>query len=168
MNVIVSSMRESYREKQRGQGNYKRKARWRARQRAERDRRPDRQTATSSLGTGSAQFRPLSALESAWTFRKCNAFMRARHYACDIMRDCIATRQSSSRHVQPCSPCVIRICERITTRRDGGPRAEETAGTELGPCLNLKQSVPKAYVPAHACNLQSIFAAGTFVLVQQW
>lgn len=51
-----------------------------------------------------AQFQLLSTFESAWTHRKRCAFMRGRHYARDIICYCIATRQSSARH-------VVRICE---------------------------------------------------------
>lgn len=97
---ISSSVFEGLqREEKEGRANYERKRQlpWRGGQR-------DRRARRAASRFGSDQFRPLSALESAWTSRKCNAFMRARHYARDIMR--IATRQSSSRHVHPCSPLV--------------------------------------------------------------
>lgn len=123
----------------------------------ERDRRARR----AASRFGSDQFRPLSALESAWTSRKCNAFMRARHYACDIMRDCIATRQSSSRHVHPCSPLAVRIYESITTRG----RGEEDP--PACPCLNLKRIKPYIH-PCITVALKRLFSSTRLITFASW
>lgn len=57
---------------------------------------------TGSLKNEIAQFLLLSIFESAWMHRKRRAFMWPRHYARDIIYDCIATQQSpvnpSARH----------------------------------------------------------------------